>query len=283
MPIKLAITGRPLVVLDETCITLGSAAGCSVTFDDLPEVRPKHAVIRSVAGRWLLEVRDAKSILIGGSEPKRLHWLAPGDVFRLSENAPLMTFEPDEVGHNSASSPKTTSAAEVDFVPDSDSSIPIPKEATISSPFWTFPEPKATSSPAIKALPLPLSATYDLMQPPSSEAIRVSNSSPADSTTSVSETRRSGPKTSLPTGMTSRTGQETGIQDSVHPSEPSEEIRKEGNQSNGVSDVQWIKTLVGRSIFAGFVIVLLWIAAREIWRAVVPPNYGQSSPTQVNV
>ncbi len=91
MPIKLAITGRPAIEIDVENITIGSDRSCTVAFDD-STVMPKHAVIRKIAGRWLIEVRDAASIFVGGpfghTKPKRLHWLVPGDQIRLTENGP---------------------------------------------------------------------------------------------------------------------------------------------------------------------------------------------------
>ena len=59
-------------------------------------IQPRHAVIRRVAGRCAgsVEVREAETIQVGESEPARVHWLNAGDVIRLVENGPEITFQP---------------------------------------------------------------------------------------------------------------------------------------------------------------------------------------------
>ena len=71
MSIKLAIAGRPPIELYDENITLGSDPGCTVSFPEASGVKSKHAVIRMIAGRWLVEIREGESIFDGDTEPKR--------------------------------------------------------------------------------------------------------------------------------------------------------------------------------------------------------------------
>ena len=94
MSIKLSIAGRPTIALSDETITLGSDPSCSVSLPESSGALPKHAVIRKIAGRWLIEVRDAEAVFVGDAEPKRLFWLNPGDVIRLNEGGPTIIFQP---------------------------------------------------------------------------------------------------------------------------------------------------------------------------------------------
>jgi hypothetical protein len=94
MAIALAISGKPLLEVDSESITIGSDPTGIIAIAGDDRIKPRHAVIRRVAGRWLVEVREAESIQVGDSEPGRVHWLNPGDVIRLVENGPEITFQP---------------------------------------------------------------------------------------------------------------------------------------------------------------------------------------------
>lgn len=94
MSIKLAVAGGEPIVLDQNEISVGSAQSCGVSFLNMPNIKPKHAIIRMIAGRWLVEAREADFIYVNGDEPKRMQWLTPGDVIRLTLNGPHIVFQP---------------------------------------------------------------------------------------------------------------------------------------------------------------------------------------------
>ncbi len=94
MAILLAITGRPPFAVDAETISIGSEAGATIAFPHDDRIKPRHAVIRKLAGRWMVEAREADSIQVGDSEPARLHWLSAGDVIHLVEIGPTITFQP---------------------------------------------------------------------------------------------------------------------------------------------------------------------------------------------
>jgi pSer/pThr/pTyr-binding forkhead associated (FHA) protein len=94
LAIVLAISGRQPLEFDAESITVGSDPAGTIALTDDDRIKPRHAVIRRVAGRWLVEAREGDSIQVGNSEPARLHWLNAGDVIHLVENGPKITFQP---------------------------------------------------------------------------------------------------------------------------------------------------------------------------------------------
>lgn len=192
MSIKLAVVGRPPIVLDDENISLGSDPGCSVSFPDLSDVKPKHAIIRMIAGRWLIEVRQAESVFIGGTEPKRMHWLSPGDVIHLTENGPSVTFQPktDEPATDDSApfklsevplvekverpaSEQRARKSDVVLLPDSDPIIPLAEPVTPTKPAASVKQKtKPPSSSIIPTLKTPSAATPGAPKAPSSTTVR---------------------------------------------------------------------------------------------------------------
>lgn len=93
MGIVLAISGRPLMEVDAEAISIGSDPSSAIVLTDAG-IKPRHAVIRRAAGRWMIEARAAETIQVGDAAPARVHWLKPGDMIRLGENGPEITFQP---------------------------------------------------------------------------------------------------------------------------------------------------------------------------------------------
>ncbi len=94
MAIMLAISGRPPFAVDAETITIGAEPGSTIAFPDDERIKPRHAQIRRVAGRWMVEAREGETIQVGSAAPARVHWLNPGDVIHLVEDGPKITFEP---------------------------------------------------------------------------------------------------------------------------------------------------------------------------------------------
>lgn len=107
MSIALAVSGMPLRVIDAETITIGSDPAATVVLAGDDRIRPRHAVIRKVAGRWMVEARDADSVRVGDLDPARLHWLSAGDVIEVVENGPKIVFQPGDApsGDSAASAP----------------------------------------------------------------------------------------------------------------------------------------------------------------------------------
>ncbi len=94
MAIVLGVSGKSPIEVDADPITIGSDPANTIAVTDDDRIKPRHAVIRRVAGRWLVEVREAEAIRVGNSELARVHWLNLGDVIRLVDNGPEITFQP---------------------------------------------------------------------------------------------------------------------------------------------------------------------------------------------
>lgn len=76
-------------------VLLGSDRNCDIRVDHAG-VRPKHAVLRQVGGRWMVEARDGHEVQVDDGAWQRLTWLKPGQAIRLAAESPAFTFEPTE-------------------------------------------------------------------------------------------------------------------------------------------------------------------------------------------
>lgn len=101
MPIRLGIDGK-IVEFAEESVTLGSDPACTVPLEEVEDLAARHAVIRKIAGRWIVEVREGSFIQVGDEPKSRMQWLSKGDVIRLTDHGPEVTFEP--AGADSSSS-----------------------------------------------------------------------------------------------------------------------------------------------------------------------------------
>jgi hypothetical protein len=117
MAIVLAISGRPPLEVDAESVTIGSDPAGTIALSGDERIKPRHAVIRRVAGRWLVEARECDFLQVGQSEPARVHWLNPGDVIHLAENGPDITFQPPGVKPASSAPPAVPVAAAVPRAP----------------------------------------------------------------------------------------------------------------------------------------------------------------------
>ncbi|HEY4262261.1 MAG TPA: hypothetical protein VGM98_18985 [Schlesneria sp.] len=155
MSIRLEIDGQAVIEFEEENIVLGSDPACTVPFPPSSELAPKHAVIRKIAGRWIVEVRGGDSIRVGDAEPTRMHWLSPGDIIRMTDGGPTVQFEPPQRATKTAG---RRSSTEIPIQPKpsarrSSGEIPVqpkpanrPKSETIDS--FQLSKPKTISMPA---------------------------------------------------------------------------------------------------------------------------------------
>ena len=256
MPIKLAITGQPAIEIDVENITIGSDRSCTVTLDDAT-VMPKHAVIRKIAGRWLIEVREAPAVFVGGppgpTESKRLHWLLPGDQIRLTENGPAITFEPS----NSDSLPLKQSGSvsrsfddfmnEVIFESEKEASLTVTstkreKSSSGSKPIATGTQPPSHS---IRSSDAGMQHSKSAINPAALEA----GSQPSiaqQPDPSSDEPPKSGPVlTRIPwSDGNSLTGDEFPNNDALTADQ---------------AEIRWVMTVVFRSVAAGVAVLVVWL------------------------
>ena len=124
MMLELPSGERALICKDITII--GSEGRCDVR---LAGLEPRHAQIRKVASRWLIESLGPWTLQVGGGDASRMSWLRPDDVIILTPGGVRITFEPEAVGTPSASvvepnrgtePPQLTSAIDSDRDPASE-------------------------------------------------------------------------------------------------------------------------------------------------------------------
>lgn len=54
---------------------------------------PRHAVLREVQGKWLIESVCDQALTVGDGRPTRLAWLGSGDRIRIGPSGPVLLFE----------------------------------------------------------------------------------------------------------------------------------------------------------------------------------------------
>ena len=314
MSIKLAVAGRSPIELADESISLGSDPTCTVTFPMMRDVKPKHAVIRMIAGRWLIEVREAEAVYVGGPEPKRLFWLNPGDVIRLTEDGPPIIFQPQDGPATLQVKPappqaKAPQLPEVDapltrpsvsrvpkvsdviLPPDSTPSLPVtkpgkpPSSAAIRVPkapsSGSLPVSKAPLSGTIPTTRAPLSGTIPASKAPLSGTIRTTSSNRSASPPKLS---RSGSNIPATGEKLKRSGSQVPIPKSSD-DEPNGDVPTlqrmsswdDSSERRGLTEEQaemrWIMMIVGRSIGAGLVILILWIAVSWVMKSMKPSQF----------
>lgn len=124
MSIFLLIDGESQEIKAETA-SIGASPENRLTFSGDERVRARHARIRRVAVRWMVEGIDGAEIQVGQSAPGRMHWLSPGDVIRLSATGPEFTFQSATIDEEPAQ-PTLRRPVLVDRIPATDERPPPP-------------------------------------------------------------------------------------------------------------------------------------------------------------
>src|SRR5262249_9213487 len=55
---------------------------------------PLQAILKCVAGRWIVEAQGGGAVRVGNGRPAQFAWINPGDVIHLTESGPVLVFEP---------------------------------------------------------------------------------------------------------------------------------------------------------------------------------------------
>ena len=99
MPIKVSVE-RQTFSFDADAIGIGGSSENQIAFPNDPRVKPLHAVLRCVNGRWIVEAKDGGPIRIGSGRPTQFAWVNSGDVIRLTETGPDLVFEMTKVSES---------------------------------------------------------------------------------------------------------------------------------------------------------------------------------------
>lgn len=75
-------------------IVVGRAPTADVSLPEAAQLAERHAVIRKVAGKWLIESQQDGALRVADGRPTKVAWLSPGDSIQLSDSGPTLIFEP---------------------------------------------------------------------------------------------------------------------------------------------------------------------------------------------
>lgn len=163
MPIALLINGQTQRFDAET-ISVGRGPENAVSLPHDERLAPVHAILKRVAGRWIVEAQGAGLVRVGNGRPTQFAWINPGDVIHLTESGPQLVFEPGVVALSSAGpaspvaptgfpapGPQVSGSAgrapNVAAAP----AVGIPAGATPASPWGISPDSRPPqSAPAVK-------------------------------------------------------------------------------------------------------------------------------------
>lgn len=109
-------------------VVIGSSPSSHLFLTD-PRLQERHAVLRSVAGRWLIEAQGNATIRVGDGGPTKVAWLNSGDVISLTDSGPTLTFAPVKNGAIT-SMPVNSPAAQSRVVP-TETASPIATDAKL--------------------------------------------------------------------------------------------------------------------------------------------------------
>jgi len=112
MTLSIQIAGQPVSRLEGESHSIGSDARCAIRVAG-SDVAPRHALLRRVAGRWLVEAAGDQLIRIGEGRPTRLAWLNPGDEIYVSTDGPPLVFEPADTSAPARTLPAANAAGPV--------------------------------------------------------------------------------------------------------------------------------------------------------------------------
>lgn len=107
MPIRIELPSGSSVVLDQGSVTLGTAPDCDVVLPNQEGLHPRHASIRRIANRWMIEAQGDWCLQVGDGVAGRKCWLESGNLVRLNEGGYQMSFHVNETSEDSVA-PEST-------------------------------------------------------------------------------------------------------------------------------------------------------------------------------
>ena len=81
------------ITVDADVAVIGTDPTCDIVASD-NRLQPRHAVIKKVAGKWMVQSEGEWLLRVGNGVPGRKCWLNPGDTIWLAEGGPTIIFSP---------------------------------------------------------------------------------------------------------------------------------------------------------------------------------------------
>lgn len=122
---------RFTVTGDEALI--GRDTACAIALPDDARLAARHAALRMVGGRWLIEARADSLLQVGSAAPARLGWLNDGDVIRLTPNGPELIVNPSNTAPMSATATPAAASSVASVAPATPTPVAKP-ESPITAP-----------------------------------------------------------------------------------------------------------------------------------------------------
>jgi hypothetical protein len=111
MAITVSVVNGPSFRIEGDAATIGSDSNCAISLPHDARLKPQHALLRQVAGRWMIESKSGDEIRIGDQPPSKVKWLTPGDSIDLTGRGPLLVFQTSNLPVADVTLPAATSAS----------------------------------------------------------------------------------------------------------------------------------------------------------------------------
>jgi hypothetical protein len=125
MSITIGLDARRLKFAKDE-IVVGRSSTADVSLPDAVHLADRHAILRKVAGKWLIEAQQDGVLRVGDGRPTKVAWLNAGDQIHLTDSGPVLTFDP------AAGAASASPAPVVEILPED--SGPIRRAAPILAP-----------------------------------------------------------------------------------------------------------------------------------------------------
>ena len=98
MSITVQLSSGRAVSVESDSALVGRDPSCDIALPDERELHPRHARIKKVANKWMIESEGDWPIQVGSGVPGRKLWLSSGDTIRLTESGPEIVFFVGNIG-----------------------------------------------------------------------------------------------------------------------------------------------------------------------------------------
>jgi hypothetical protein len=97
MSITLQLPSGQRISVEASTIVIGRDPSCNVALAGETRIQPRHATIRKVAGKWMVQSEGNWAIRVGNGVPGGKAWVNPGEEIHLTEAGPTLVFAPTSV------------------------------------------------------------------------------------------------------------------------------------------------------------------------------------------
>lgn len=93
MAISFQDSSGTTVRFDGDIVSIGRDSSCDFSMPHEQRLQPRHAILRKMAGRWLVETAGEWNVQVGSGPAGRKCWVKPNDVIHLTEAGPDLVFQ----------------------------------------------------------------------------------------------------------------------------------------------------------------------------------------------